>query len=263
MKLNPKYIPYIVAIIAIIFTVFYYQKTESLKLKALMDIQNQNALLDSIRIEYNKKTGEVESSKAAFVLKEKELKEYNKVLADELAKEKGKVVSLNRAVIKLKQDTTMLRKALRETEQEDPIAINDSTYRIPWNLLYQYDSLNSDFYKGSTEIEIGVGDPYKVRHIFTEIRERESRIEFVFGQKVENGMLRVFVRSKYPGFTAEQLDGVLIDPNTNPYIKGLMKKKHWFTGFGIGPNMNMGYDFINARPALILGVGLQYNVYQW
>ena len=263
MTFNPKYIPYIIMVITIAIAAFSWQKYQASELQKKIDAQNYAAQTDSLSFVIDKKTGEAEASKASYVLKESELEAYNKELADEVKREKGKVVSLSRTVVALKQDTATLRKALQDIEQPEPIQVNDSTYNIPWNVYYQYDSINSDYYEGVSQIEIGVGNPYKVRHIFTELQKRETQIGMTFGQKVEDNQLRVFIQSKYPGFTPQQLDGVLIDPNTNPYIKGLMKKKHWFTGFGVGPNLTMGYDFFNAKPALIFGVGIQYNVYQW
>ena len=263
MKLNPKYIPYIIAVLAIIVAGFYYQKVQTLKIKDQIDEQNLAAETDSLRIELNKKTGEMEASKAAWIISEKDLRDSNNFLSDEVDKTKGKVVTLNRLVFKLKQDTIMLRNALKKSHQEAPEQLNDSTYNIPWNLFYAYDSVNNDYFEGVTQIRIGVGSPYKVKHLFTELRRRESTISLTFGQRVEGEKLRVFARSDYPGFTPTQLEGVLIEPNTNPFIKGLIRKKHWLTGFGVGPNITMGYDFVNATPAVIFGIGLQYNIYQW
>ena len=268
MKFNLKYIPYIVAVIAIVIAGFFYQRTQSLKLQEKLREQNYAAQTDSIRLDHNKKTGELEASKAAFVTKAGDLENFNKELADDLENTQGEVVTLSRVVVQLKQDTSVLRAALISTPQEPVTELSDSTYNINWVLMYQYDSLNYDKYRGVSNIKIDIDStriehPINVKHNFTEILERESQIEFTFGQKVEDNQLRVFIRSKYPGFKPIQLEGVLIDPNSNPYIKGLMKKKHWFTGFGVGPSISLGYDFMNARPAVILGVGIHYSIYTW
>ena len=58
------------------------------------------------------------------------------------------------------------------------------------------------------------------------------------------------------------MKGVLIDPNDWPDAYK-PAKQHWFTGFGVGPNISMGWDFMESKPSLIVGVGVQYNIYQW
>ncbi len=93
--------------------------------------------------------------------------------------------------------------------------------------------------------------------------ERESRINLVWGQKEEDGKLRVFTQTNYPGFSPNSLEGVLIDPNTNPLMKSLYKKKRWFSGFGVGPSINLGRDIINQRTSFTIGVSVHYNIYNW
>lgn len=268
MKFNSKYIPYIIIVILLLLLGFFYQRNQALKLKERVQEQNYAAQTDSLKLEYDKRSGELEASKAVFIARSKDLVEYNEELAAELEETKGKVVTLSRAVIGLKQDTTILREALVEASQEPVTQLNDSTYDINWAMTYQYDSLNYDKYSGVSRIEINASDiqlnkHFTVTHVQSEMKSRESQIELTFGQKVEDDKLRVYIKSGYPGFVPSQLEGVLIDPNTNPYIRKLIKKKHWFTGVGVGPNITLGYDFLNARPAVIIGVGAQFNIYQW
>ena len=264
--MNKKYIPYIIIVILLLLLGFLYQRNQSLIRKEKIGQQNFLAEKDSITQIFNKKTGELEASKAAYISRAKDLENYNAALSKQLKNTEGDVVTLSTAIFRLKQDTAILRKALRDQgPSTPPIQLNDSTYAIMWDLLYEYDSVNMDHYKGMTQVVFDFSLPgdFKLKHKFTELTWRESRIDLTFGQRVENKQLRVFARSAYPGFSAEQLEGVLIDPNTNPYIKDLMEKQHWFTGFGVGPSINLGYDFLNARPAVILGVGIQYNIYNW
>ena len=161
-----------------------------------------------------------------------------------------------------------------------PIKLSDSTYMIPWTLRYDWDSLNYDIYKGQTQVGIniksgfmwkdGMTNSYLLnnaltfKHYGTSLTERTSQMELTFGQKIEKKQLRIFVNTNYPGFTAKSLEGVLIDPNTNSYIKQLMKKKQWFPGtwsVGVGPSV--GYNFLNGKPYFGAGVHLNYNILQW
>ncbi len=105
---------------------------------------------------------------------------------------------------------------------------------------------------------------FTLSHYKTEMIDRLSQIDLVFGQKVEDDKLRIFVSTDYPGFTATSLSGVLIDPNTNPYIKDLIKKKKWFPNtwsVGIGPGF--GYNVLTSKIYLGIGVNISYNLLQW
>jgi len=255
----------------------------------IIDINNQNisALTDEIKIE-KKKNGSLEASIAGFILSEKDLKKINENLYNEVKNQKGKVISLNKAVIQLKQDTTDLRKHINylHSIMSKPIQINDSTYAIDWQLNFDWDPINFDIFNGTTYIKIvprinthrltweGVinssnfntifNESFILGHYKTEMTERLSQMELIFGQKVENGQLRIFVNTNYPGFTAKSLEGVLIDPNTNPYIKDLIKKKKWLPNtwsVGVGPSF--GYSVLSNKGYLGIGINVNYNLLQW
>jgi hypothetical protein len=141
--------------------------------------------------------------------------------------------------------------------------INDSTFVAPWTLAFTYDSTNYDVFRGRTQIGVVSKDPFVLRHKNTYLLERKTQIELTWGEKVEKGKLRIFVKSNYPGFTVKSMEGVLIDPNNNPLFRDLMKKRHWFTGFGIGPELTTGWNILQAKPAIVVGVGIHYNIYEF
>ena len=125
-----------------------------------------------------------------------------------------------------------------------------------------YDEHNFFKVEGSTVVQVTSVEPFEMRHDTTYLTEYENRISITYGQKVENDKLRIYIQSQYPGFSVESMEGVLIDPNEWPSVFK-PTKRHWFTGFGVGPNISMGYDFLNSKPSFILGVGIQYNIYEW
>jgi hypothetical protein len=226
--------------------------------------QNISALTDSLKFERTK-NGELLVSIDGYLATEKELKLLNKGLWEEVNAQKGKVISLTDLVIVLRQDSAELAKTVDRlnTIIGAMQRIDDSTFVAPWTLAFTYDSTNFDVFRGRTQIGITSRDPLVLRHKNTYMLERKTQIELIWGQKVEKGKLRIFVQSSYPGFTVKSMEGVLIDPNNNPLFEDLMKKRHWFTGFGIGPNISAGWNVLQAKPAVIFGVGIHYNIYEF
>lgn len=256
-----KAFPYILIIILLAILGWGWQKNQNLIRKDKAKDQNIAALSDTLRI-IETKSGAQETSIAAFVTTEKNLKELNSDLAEKLDDSEGKILTLNSAVIRLVQDAELLKKFIDESESKSDtiIQVNDSTYQAPWVLTYRYDSLNFDRFSGRTEIFL---NGLTLTHNRTWLEKRETQIELTWGQRVENNQLRVFVLSKYPGFTIKSLQGVLIDPNKNPYIKSLIKKKHWFTGFSLGIGTTIGYDIIHNNTGFIIGPTFQWTIYNW
>jgi hypothetical protein len=243
--------------------------------------QNNIAMRDSLRIEKTK-SGGLQVSIAGYIASEKELKNLNEKLYKEVSEQKGKVLSLNKIIFQLKQDTSILNKHINylESLMGQPIKINDSTYSVSWQLRYDWDELNYDIYNGTTYIgtRIKTGFVWKdgltsnellsdaliLTHQKTLLNNKLSQMELKFGQKIEDKQLKIFVETNYPGFTPKSLEGVLIDPNTNPYIKSLMKKKHFFPNtWSVGIGGSTGYNLFTSKPYFGVGVNLTYNLLQW
>lgn len=259
-----KWTQVILIIFLIGFGAFQWQKIQELKRQSNIHEQNIIALNDSLRYERTK-SGELLVSIAGYIATEKELKTLNRDLWERVRGQEGKIISLNHVIVQLRQDSTQLQKWLVEKDKkiEDLIKIDSVTYVAPWKLSYQYDSTNFDRFIGKTWINVISKDPLVLGHVNTDLISRLTQIDMTWGQKVEDDRLRVFIQSNYPGFTVAQMEGVLIDPNTNPFFKDLMKKRHWMTGFGVGPQFNIGYDFLHNKPAVNFGIGIHYNIYEW
>lgn len=277
--LNSKFLGYGVALVIIIFMA---QTCKQLR-EARQDLdnanQNNSALVDTIKKE-KMKNGALQFSIDGYIGDIETLKKNNAGLAAEVEKQKGKVISLNRIVILLRQDTTDLRKYIDQLKKllEEPIRLNDTTYLIPWTLPYTYDSLNYDVFKGQTKIGLTLRkhqatpkgllfnngefttlppidfSQITVNHLNTEMTSRITQIELVWGQKWEKGRLRVFANSKYPGFNVTNLEGVLLD---------VPKRPHWFTGFSVNFGVMPTYDFVAGKPTIVIGPSFGYTIYQW
>jgi len=224
--------------------------------------QNQSALTDSLKFE-RQKNGELLVSIDGYISTEKELKSLNKKLWDEVQGQKGKVLMLTNTIVVMRQDSTALAQAV------DSLLVvigklqqNGNFYTAPWSIGQRFSTGNYYQIAGSTVVQVLNTDPFEMRHDTTYLTNFVNSIDLTYGQKVEDKKLRVFIQSDYPGFTVKSMEGVLIDPNEWPTVFQ-SEKRHWFSGFGVGPNISMGWDFLNSQPSLIVGVGVHYNIYQW
>lgn len=233
-----------------------------LKREAKIKDQNISALTDTITIVKNKNGG-LNASIDGYIASEKNLVDLNNGLANDVKKEKGKVVTLSKVVLTLTQNKEMLEKYADSLQNVtgEPIELGGGDYDIPWTLNFTYDSINFDRFEGRTKVNLG---PMMLTHLNTQMISRTSSIGLTFGQKVEDGKLRIFVNSNYPGLSPSSLEGVLIDPSTNMYLKKLMKKRMFLPNvWSVGVGGTVGYDFIHKQPALVFGVNVSYSLYQW
>jgi len=257
---------FLIGVIALLF-IFGLSKCSNmkdLKLEHTKLEQNYSAANDTIKL-YKTKSGALQAEKEIYIKSEKELKAENSDLYKRIKEQDGNIISLNRAVIKLRQDTSLLHDSIRYLTSyiETAIQIDSNTWVLPWELRYDWDETNYDIFKGKTFVSVSNDDPLQLKHDNTLLYFRESQIDIEFGEKVVDGKYNVFIKSKYPGLTPEAMEGVFIDPNTNKDIKNLIEKDHWFTGFSISLGATIGYDPINNRPAFVIGPSINYNIYSW
>ena len=245
-----------------LFSAWQWSKIEDLKNQQKIDEQNLIALNDTVNI-VKKKNGEIEASKAILISSIRDLKELNRSLYDKVKSQDGKIISLNNAVIRLVQDSATLAKYLSEKEKliAKLVKIDDHTYMAAWTLPYKYDSLNFDIFSGKTYIGITSKDPLELAHVNTEIIKRISQIDITFGERVLKGEYQVYITSAYPGFTVKSMNGFLTDPNKNKYIKSLMKKDHWFTGFSLGVGATPGFNITTGKYGFVVGPTISWNIY--
>jgi len=224
--------------------------------------QNQAALTDSLKFE-RQKNGELLVSIDGYIATEKELKSLNKKLWDEVQGQKGKVLVLTNTIVQMRQDSVDLAKKVDSLKVViGKLTQNGDLYTAPWSIARGYGGQNYFKVAGATVVQVLNKDPIEMRHDTTYLTEFVNSIDVTYGHKIEDKKLRVFIQSDYPGFTVKSMEGVLLDPSDWPNIVQ-PEKRHWFTGFGIGPNISMGWDFLNSQPSLIVGVGVHYNIYQW
>lgn len=226
--------------------------------------QNYSASQDTLKL-YKLKNGELRGEKEIFIKSEKELKEENSDLYRRVKEQNGNVISLNRTIIRLRQNEKMLNDSIKTLHKiiGEPVQIDSNTWMLPWELEYNWDENNSDIFKGKTFVSVSNKDPLKLKHDNTILYSRDSKIDIEFGEKVVDGKYNVFIQSAYPGFSPEQMEGVFIDPNTNKDIRKLMKKRHWMTGFSVSLSITPGYNLSTGKPSIVVGPSIGWNIYQW
>jgi len=261
--INSKFFGYAVAIVLILLLAGQCKRNTDLRRENRIQEQNIAAANDSIKT-YKDKNGRLTSEKAVWILTEKQLKEENKELYDKVKAQDGKIISLNNVVFQLKQDTTILHDTIRYLKSiiGKPVQIDKTTWSVPWELKYTWDSQNYDNFYGHTIVQVDT-TTFVVSHKNTLMDKREGNIELTFGEKVVDGKYNVYVTSKYPGLSTKSMEGVFIDPNSNKYIKDLIEKRHWFTGFSVSIGITPTWDFIHKQPTVVIGPTLGYNIFSW
>jgi hypothetical protein len=276
--LNSKFLGYGIALILIIFIAQTCHNLSKAKQDAANAQQNISALTDTIHKE-KLKTGELQFTIAGYIASTKDLEKVNKGLYDEVEKQKGTVINLNRLTILLQQDKEDLSKYIDSLKIiiNQPIKVNDTTYLVPWTLPFTYDSTNFDIWSGQTKIGLTLSktvpktfmlrttgntlelprfdfSQIAVTNLGTEMISRETQIQLVYGQKYVKGKLVVFANSKYPGFRVVNLEGFTVP--TPP-------RRHWFTGFSVNLGIMPTYDFVQGKPTIVVGPCIGYTIYQW
>lgn len=262
--LNSKIFYFVIIVLLVLFGLNKCGNEHNLQAENTILQQNISAKNDTIKT-YKTKNGDLIAEKEVFILSEKELKKENADLYRRIKEQDGSIISMNRTIISLKQDSAMLNDSIRTLHKiiGEAVKIDSNTWMIPWELQYNWDSTNFDVFKGRSFVSVSNKDPLTLKHDNTLMYFRNTQIDIEFGNKVVDDKYNVFIKSAYPGFTPESMVGVFIDPNTNKDIQKLLKKDHWFTGFSLAISATVGYDVIYQRPTIVVGPSLNYNIYSW
>lgn len=274
--LNSRIFSYIIIAIVSIVLIRTCSVNNDMKIEKKIDEQNISALNDSVKT-YITKYNKLQSTIPVYIANERELKKLNRSLYNEVKKQEGNVISLNRTVIRLKNDSTELSNRITSI-LETPIKVNGSTYTMRW---FFTDKKYNDKFDGITTVGLTISDrsllfnnreidsklifnSIKLEHLDSRLTNQEFNVDLTFGEKVVDDKLYIFAETNRKDIKFTNMEGYFIDPNNNKYINSLMKKSKWFPGtFSIGVGAGAGYDIFHARPALIIGITGQYTIYQW
>jgi hypothetical protein len=192
------------------------------------------------------KANETEFQRSTLVLSKKELEDQNSKLAEELKKEKGKVIYISTGDATIQNSEPSI---LKNKEIKYP----NGVIGLSWLYDTTFSENNSRLLAGETKFKII--DSSKIEDQGTKIINDNISMSIVTGLEEENKNLKIFIRSNYPGFKITKLDGAIIDPQKSDVIKSFFPKKKW----GIGPSVTLGVDN-NLKPAISVGVSISYNL---
>ena len=240
---------------SILIISFEYQKIQKLKQEKNISQYNLDALNDTIKIVKNK-AGQIEFEKESFISKAKDLEKLNSDLADQLKKEKGKVIYIESA-------NTNVDNSNSEKINTIPNFINvynkDSS-SIDTKFDTSYDLNNYRRLYINTIIKF---DSSKIKYSSSKILRDQFGFNIVTGLKeTENNKLRIMIRSDYPGLSFNKIEGDLIDPQNSNILKKFFPPKR----FGFGPIIGYGLTYnqsYGVKFGIFAGVGIQYNIIRW
>ncbi len=239
MKTNGLQFLVLIALVAGLALLFWWNR--KLRAEVLIREQNMAALQDSTRLVRNK-AGDLEAARLVWVGTEKDLRELNAELADELEKEKGKVKTIQKITTVVRHDTVQVPTTV--------ILLPDSAFALGWQHSEEHEG-GARRLAGNSTFRFRRG---QVEDPVTTITEDMLSLVIVTGLREREGdeKLEIFARTDYPGVSFD-LQGAVVDPSMF-YNVGRRASR-----FSIGPVVSVGLNQ-DLKPGLHVGLGVQYNL---
>lgn len=253
-RLNSKIITIIFIVIVIFLVSWGINKYLNLKTDLRVAQQNESALKDSIRVTKNK-VGDLEYSKQILVAKNaNDLKRLNGELAD-LAKDfTGKIHELSNVVAKIKNNTII-------TNNTTMVNLPDNTSGFKWEYSKIFDSENSRNLAGITKFKYDSINNF-ITPLETVITTDEINFNLTQGLRTtKDGKIEMFASSRYPNFSAIDINSVIIDPSTHPVLKKFTKQRklHLSVYGGYGATADFKNNTVILGPQI--GGGISYTLW--
>ena len=196
--LNSRLFLIILIVLLLLVGLGEYKRIVDLKQDVARHEQNNSALTDSLHFERSK-NGDLLVSIDGYISSEKELKDLNRELYDEVRKQKGQILMLSNTIVTMRQDSASLAEHVDSLEVLiGELKKDGDKYTAPWSIAYNFDEKNGFKVVGSTVVQVTSVEPFEMRHDSTYLTSYENRIGITYGQKVEDNKLRVFIQSNYP-----------------------------------------------------------------
>ena len=207
--------------------------------------QNFKAINDSIKATKDA-VGNIEFDKTAYMASLDDLKLLNDSLYKAVENVKGDVLSLIKS--KVQGEIKPIEVANNVIKYDDltyglKSHINDEEpgFSYEFDVISRFKLADNKIYPGLTNVD---------NHKFS--------LDLTYGFKETDDSYEVFAKSASPSIIINELDGVLILPKdkSESLLPTTTNKKRW----GIGPAAVGYYDFNTKRPAINLGLSIQYNM---
>ena len=245
----------LLSIVAILCLLLFRQCDSNLDLNSQLSIQNSNldALKDSVRLQKNK-AGEDTYVIKTLLADKGSLENLNKDLKDELDKQKGKVVFVEKVVTKTKVDTHYVNNYVT--------LYGKGKYSLDWKYDSTFSENNYRKFSGKSFFYLDT-NTNKIIPGSTRIDNDEFGFSLVTGLREKDKSLEIFVTPKYPGMKITKIEGAVIDPYKSDVLKKMFPNKKFSLGPYVGVGIGAGYGLNGtpiAGPVFNVGVGLQYSL---
>jgi hypothetical protein len=227
----------------------------NLKTELAITKQNNEALIDSVRTTTNK-LDEAVYSKQVFVAKtQKDLKALNGDLAKTVRNFNGVVHEISQLEAKIDGLVGVI------DDGGQVVDLPSGEKGITWSFNEKFDDDNYRELAGITRFNFNPNTD-TFTPTTTEITRDLLNFKLTQGLRTtKDGKVEMFASSNYPGFTAQSLNSVIIDPKKHPALTKFTTEKKWsfgvYGGYGVTANLSTG--LVNFGPQV--GFGAMYKVF--
>lgn len=238
--------------------------------------QNICAYKDSLTTSKNKE-GELQYNMGLLAATNDDLSLLSDELADEVEKQKGKVIYLSKINAELHDSITEISNKSKGSSVTVK-ANADGTQDIDWSYEVHYDEFNSRQMEGKARIGFhddsvivkttitDIGDSIRIEipvidedNVVICIPKDIIRMSFSTGlEEAEDGKMKIYLKSDYPGFTPTKIEGALIDPQESELIKSYFPRKRFVVGPMIGGGLTS-----DIKLSIFIGVGVTYKIFEF
>ena len=247
MNIKKRDIIYIGIVIILLFLLkCSSDSNKNLEADLVLNNYNLGVMKDSAQVA-TLKYGEVSTQKTSLVSDLEDLEKYNDSLANRvkyLKKELDvKPITYVNYKTRIIHDTTYLDSKVTQ--------IDSNKFKVDFNNDTIYNEGNARYFSGKLYVTVD-GDKIEVGDFTIDRDEMIIDAEIVFSEK--DGQIVVNVISSHPGFNAEQIESVVLDPKLHPELKKLNNKR-----FILGPYVGLGFGLDGTIKPQV-GIGLTYKI---
>jgi hypothetical protein len=245
------YIFLLLLLLSIGFGAYEWQKEKEDSIQLQVDRQNEFAMKDTLRVIKNA-LGEEIYLKGVLVADKSNLASMNASLGKELTKLEGDVQYLSNSVATIgSKSPIIIKDTIKQYENGD--------YNIEWKYKNKFDSINSRSLEGDSKFSIDTtGGIVRITSKGTTISKDEIRIKLTTGLTKIDSTYRIFVKTDYPGFVLDSLEGAVL--NKEMFFKPKKPMIVW------GPSATVGIGMTALSPipspALTIGFGAMVDMNQ-
>lgn len=255
-KLFSEYLPFMFFLITILLVFTNINTCNRLKdekeaRKQDKEIYDQNfdALLDTIRVSYNKRLESFEYDKKVFLTTLNELSKYDSSLSNKLDNIKGDIISAINSKISIDSEEVEVDNELEKYDDEN--------YGLRWDYDYNDKGL-SQYISGVSKFKLYNN---KIFAGSTLIDTNRMSIGITYGFRELENKYKVWAISSSPRVNINELSGAYFIDKPAPYTPTESYQNRWIIGPYFGYGVNFDNSFENSRLGWNFGLSIQYNLF--